>query len=165
MKLKDKKKESSINNDKIVLGAFILAYIVDFVFLVVRFIDKKDLYFCSTEIGLLLIITIILSVFMMLTKEDKNAKTVFGQKITKSTKKSKRVLHYLFESLYFSMILTTIIAILIVSNKLFIDFYGIMENNVILSIILTLLGIFIGLSIIVFLIEYFVREKMLNKKN
>ncbi|MDD3241913.1 MAG: hypothetical protein PHQ64_04015 [Bacilli bacterium] len=160
-----KQKKLAILNRFLML-AINLLYVLLVVYFIGHYIEVKSLPMCSNEIILLMILTIIKSCQTIIPNGKRTSVTVFGKKITKSTKKKVRMLNYFYEALYFSMLLTTTLIIMVVFNKLFIDYYSVIPNNLVISITVVTLIFFVVSVAVLFAIDYFVREKHIstNKK-
>ena len=156
-----KQKKLAILNRFLML-AINLLYVLLVVYFIGHYIEVKSLPMCSNEIMLLMILTIIKSCQTIIPSKKKTSVTVFGKKITKSTKKKIRVLNYFYEAIYFSMLLTTTLIIMIVFNKLFIDYYSIIPNNLIVSITIVTIVFFVTTLAVLFTLDYFVREKHIS---
>lgn len=156
-----KQKKLAVLNRFLML-AINLLYLLLVVYFIGHYIEVKSLPMCSNEIMLLMILTIIKSCQTIIPSKKKTSVTVFGKKITKSTKKKIRVLNYFYEAVYFSMLLTTTLITMIVFNKLFIDYYSIIPNNLVISITVVTIAFFMISLVILFSIDYLVREKHIS---
>ena len=81
-----KQKKLAVLNRFLML-AINLLYVLLVVYFIGHYIEVKSLPMCSNEIMLLMILTIIKSCQTIIPSKKKTSVTVFGKKITKSTKK------------------------------------------------------------------------------
>ena len=106
----------------------------------------KGLDSCKPELLLIIVLSVIFY-FTSSLKLDNFTKT---KRKTKSMKDSvcKTNINNIKDSLFISLIITTFYYLLIVYNDVFVDFYDMIPNNLILSVI--------GFAVIIFLVSFII---------
>ena len=139
---------------KVVGDAGVVCTVVTFIYLLVecvyKYIKTKDIFSCTWELGLLILISVIFYLFVGRIKEMNVPKTVFGRALpTDKSKESKRkrMVSYVVEALVFS------IALSVISfgfSKMGVDAMGYTE------ILIEAVGLFIVAGLINFVVgEYY----------
>ena len=100
---------------KVVGDAGVVCTVITFIYLLVecvyKYIKTKDIFSCTWELGLLILISLIFYIFVSRIKEMNVPKTFLGRKLpTDKSKESKkkRIISYLIEALAFSIALSVI---------------------------------------------------------
>ena len=100
---------------KVIGDAGVVCTVVTFIYLLVecvyKYIKTKDIFSCTWELGLLILISLIFYIFVSRIKEMNVPKTFLGRKLpTDKSKESKkkRIISYLIEALAFSIALSVI---------------------------------------------------------
>lgn len=163
-------KKISSNLKKVARGRgiyIVLSFVAIFLLVglsLVKFIQTKDFSSCIIEMILLVVFTFILTVLFLSTGKTKLPKTILGIKIERRFSKKKRNFAYALDSFFISLSITTVFFVLVATDKIFIDFYGILHGNLILSVILVEIISFLLLFLLFFIIDYFHGEKKLKRE-
>ena len=98
----------------------------------------------------------------MTNKKSSKSKKSFRSKIAKDIRK-KRIIRYIYESIFISLCITTFLFSLISLDIVFINFYTIIPTNALLAMFLVLIFTFILFTIIIFIIDYSFSELWIKK--
>lgn len=149
---------------KVVGDAGVICTVVTFIYLLVecvyKYVKTKDIFSCTWELGLLILISLILYVFVSRIKEMSIPKTVLGRKLpTDKSKESKkkRIISYLVEAATFSIALAIIT---FVFSKMGVE---VVSN---MNILIETLGLFVVAMVINFIVgEYSCNKYEIWKKS
>ncbi len=154
----------SINDIKILVCGFL--YLVSAILLIiglVRYVNVSNMKECSNYLMLVMILVVFATILISSEVGKGNVKTIFGASINRKISKRKRVIEYFKESVFLSLIITTVIAILISAGNLFIDFY-MLTSNVALNVILIFMFMYIVICILCYLFCYLYFEHKISKQ-
>lgn len=148
--VKAKSEKISINDIKVLVCG--LLYLVSAILLViglVKYVNVSSIKEFANYLLVVMILVVIATVLISVKFGNKKVKTIFGVLINRKLSKRKRIVEYLKDSIFISLVFTTFIAILISTDNLFIDFY-MLTSNVALNVIL----IFMFMYVIIFTLSY-----------
>lgn len=140
---------------------YTLAMVTLYIYLISRCVYQysigKGIYGCKIELLLITIFSLLVYAFSFFQLDvfNKNHKKRGKKKINNKLQRN-----IVFESCFLSLIITTFIYLLISYEVIYIDFYNLIPNQELLSII----GLAVLLFLIFFLIIYFISFKFFKNK-
>lgn len=146
--MKNKKKKIKLKNEIEAKHIYYFVMIILYLYLISKSLYQliwgKGIDYCKSE----LLLIIVLSVIFYFTRSLKLDSFTKTKRKTESKKDSVRKtnINNIKDSLFISLMITTFYYLLIAYNDVFVDFYDMVPNNLILSVI--------GFAVIIFLVSF-----------
>lgn len=146
--MKNKKKKIKLKNKIEAKHIYYFVMIILYLYLISKSLYQliwgKGLDYCKSE----LLLIIVLSVIFYFTRSLKLDSFTKVKRKTEPNKDSvrKKNINNIKDSLFISLMITTFYYLLIAYNDVFVDFYNMIPNNLILSVI--------GFAVIIFLVSF-----------
>lgn len=159
--MKNKKKKIKLKNKIEAKHIYYFVMIILYLYLISKSLYQliwgKGLDYCKSE----LLLIIVLSVIFYFTRSLRLDSFTKAKRKTESKKDSVRKtnINNIKDSLFISLMITTFYYLLIAYNDVFVDFYNMIPNNLILSVIGFAVIIFLVSFIIVYLLLRFIIRK------
>ncbi len=159
----DLQKGGKVNARQVYYFVMIFVYLYLIIACMYKYHVHESLQDCMLEIICLLVLSGVIYFVHVLDLRTSGKKRIFRQKLAKKKKKKERVKVYLSEAILCSLLITTTLALLVAFDNIFIDFYRIVPNNVLLSVLLVVIACFVAFGVVIFLGDYWFSEKYVKK--
>lgn len=161
----EKTKKKKINQSQIMYYILmIIAYLYLGFACMYKYMKYESLDKCVLELLLILTLSLVIEYVHIIKNDGKDIR----KNLSKSKNKSVRLKRYMGESFLASMIITTIIFLLVATNRIYINFYDLtfgLYGNVIFIILIFMILSFIDFFIIIFVANYVISERIVKNNN
>lgn len=143
----------------------VLSFICLFLFItlsLVKYLQTRDFSSCSFELVATIIFAFLSSILCLVDWKSKSPRTLLGRKLEKRSS-NKRKKEYVLESFLVSLAITSVLFVLIATDRVYVDFYGIFQGNLLVSVLLVQLFSFISIFFFFYAVNFFFGEKRLQK--
>lgn len=159
----DLQKGGKVNARQVYYFVMIFVYLYLIIACMYKYSRQESLQDCLLELIFLFVLSVVIYFVHVVDFRSSNKKCFFRQKLIKKRKKKERIKVYLGEAILSSLLITTVFTLLVAFNNIFINFYRIVPNNVLLSVLLVVIACFVAFGVIIFLGDYWFSEKYVKK--
>ena len=159
----DLQKGGKVNARQVYYFVMIFVYLYLTIACMYKYSSQESLQDCLLELIFLFVLSVVIYFVHVVDFRSSNKKCFFRQKLIKKRKKKERIKVYLGEAILSSLLITTAFTLLVAFNNIFINFYRIVPNNVLLSVLLVVIACFVAFGVIIFLGDYWFSEKYVKK--
>lgn len=159
----DLQKGGKVNARQVYYFVMIFVYLYLTIACMYKYSRQESLQDCLLELIFLFVLSVVIYFVHVVDFRSSNKKCFFRQKLIKKRKKKERIKVYLGEAILSSLLITTAFTLLVAFNNIFINFYRIVPNNVLLSVLLVVIACFVAFGVIIFLGDYWFSEKYVKK--
>ena len=159
----DLQKGGKVNAHQVYYFVMIFVYLYLIIACMYKYSRQESLQDCLLELIFLFVLSVVIYFVHVVDFRSSNKKCFFRQKLIKKRKKKERIKVYLGEAILSSLLITTAFTLLVAFNNIFINFYRIVPNNILLSVLLVVIACFVAFGVIIFLGDYWFSEKYVKK--